>query len=239
MKIDNAIYGDITLQISSYPIKAGTPVSRYGVESNDANACGIITQQIDNRPIFDTVRVLIGGDVVLSECETLYGSSYTDDAKKAMDGIRFRVNDGTIYTPSIPQPTIPKYYRHNIKLHGTVTTSEVENEYDIFAIFYSSDNTQITTISSVKELVSTYGLCVYGGKLTKTVVEISENYFYFPMQLKVSVSQLQAFFVYEDLESCVKTSIMSLEYESEYDVESGDYHDVPYTITITDTVTEL
>lgn len=99
MRTSNEVYrevkigwGDIT-----FPLKAGTPVSLAGAISNDGDAIGLIPTDYFEEPTFKSIYVLVGGDVILSEVEESFGDSLEDAAKSNMNGIRFWLDDGTVY----------------------------------------------------------------------------------------------------------------------------------------------
>lgn len=77
----------------TYPIQTGTPISAYGVLSNDGDAVGIIARSVHKKPDgVHTAYLMTGGSVYLSEL------GYTDlsaDAMQAMHGISFFGSDGT------------------------------------------------------------------------------------------------------------------------------------------------
>jgi len=90
MLISNASYTLINLKWDSItlPLKAGTPVDAGGSIANNGRAAGIIPQTIKERPVFDGVLVLIGGDVQLDEVRVSY-PDLSDSAIYAMSGINF------------------------------------------------------------------------------------------------------------------------------------------------------
>ena len=97
MDIRNAGYREVRIRWDgiTLPLRAGTPISQFGAVANDGRAVGIVPQAIRERPVTDSVFLLVGGDVDLAEVEREYGSALTEDARAAMSGIRFYGPDGT------------------------------------------------------------------------------------------------------------------------------------------------
>lgn len=72
----------------TFPVKAGTPVSRYGVLANDANAYGLVIQTVARQPDADEyLHVMTDGVVEMEEVIAGFGTELTSDAMTAMSGI--------------------------------------------------------------------------------------------------------------------------------------------------------
>ena len=97
MNIKNAVYKTVAIDWDSItpPLKAGTPIDSGGHVKNGTGAIGIVPQTVTERPLISTLRLLVGGDVTLSEVEASCGLTLTDDALAAMSGIRFFSAAGT------------------------------------------------------------------------------------------------------------------------------------------------
>ena len=97
MNVTNAVYKAIAIRWNAVtlPLKAGSPISLAGLVANDENAVGLVPQTITQKPLIETVRVLVAGDVELAEVEASFGEELTTDALSAMSGIRFFGEDGT------------------------------------------------------------------------------------------------------------------------------------------------
>lgn len=97
MRIDNGYYKaiDIAWSTITLPLKEGTPISLDGEVANTADAIGIVPQTIKQRPLMDSIMLLVGGDVELAEVNASFGSELTAAAKGSMSAIRFWTADGT------------------------------------------------------------------------------------------------------------------------------------------------
>jgi len=87
------------------PIKAGSPLDIDGVISNDGDAIGLVTQDIQYDVNATSTYLLVGGDVYLDEVEAEYGDELEDACKAALDGIRFHLADGSVFTSGLPAVT--------------------------------------------------------------------------------------------------------------------------------------
>lgn len=98
MKIENGVYKEVPLSWTGVtpPIKAGTPLDIDGVISNDGDAIGIVTQDIQYDVNAVGTHLLVGGDVILEEVEAAFGDELETEAKAAMAAIRFHNADGSI-----------------------------------------------------------------------------------------------------------------------------------------------
>ena len=96
MRIDNGYYRAINIAWAgiTLPLKQGTPISKAGAIANTADAIGIVPQTINERPLMDSIMLLVGGDVDLAEVNACYGSELTAAAKGSMSAIRFWTEDG-------------------------------------------------------------------------------------------------------------------------------------------------
>ena len=99
MRVANEVYKEIKMDWDNitFPLKEGSPVSLNGVVSNDGDAIGLVPQTITKEPLIKSIWILVGGDVDLAEVEEAFGDSLEDAAKSNMNGLRFWLEDGTVY----------------------------------------------------------------------------------------------------------------------------------------------
>ena len=99
MRVANEVYKEIKMDWDNitFPLKEGSPVSLDGVVSNDGDAIGLVPQTITKEPLIKSIWILVGGDVDLAEVEEAFGDSLEDAAKSNMNGLRFWLDDGTVY----------------------------------------------------------------------------------------------------------------------------------------------
>lgn len=101
MRIDNGVYRSIKVDWSdiTLPLKAGTPMALDGTISNDADAIGLVPQDVIEATVQlpEYIYILVGGEVYLPEVEALSGLELDDAALSAMGGIRFYLDDIHVY----------------------------------------------------------------------------------------------------------------------------------------------
>ena len=82
-----------------FPIKKGTPVSRYGVLANDSTAFGLVIEDIKQPDVNENLLIMTGGHIEMQEILKGYGNLITEDAMTAMSGIHF-FNNGVRINPA-------------------------------------------------------------------------------------------------------------------------------------------
>ena len=98
MNIERGNFEIVTLDWSkiTLPLKAGTPVNKDGEIANSSEAIGLIPATITVKPVIPSVYVLVSGDVILSEVNASFGGKLKSEARAAMSGINFFLDDGKI-----------------------------------------------------------------------------------------------------------------------------------------------
>lgn len=91
MKLSNEIYAKLKMDWDhiGFPLMEGTIVTKSGgvVTDNDKNVFGIVPTTIKERPLLDTIYVLVGGDV---DAEEVQGFDVEDDETLAkLSGFNF------------------------------------------------------------------------------------------------------------------------------------------------------
>ena len=84
----------------TFPVKAGTPVSAYGVAANNANAYGLVIRTVPAKPdADDLLQVMTDGTVDMEEVVSGFGTELATAAIKALSGIHVFKN-GVRVNPS-------------------------------------------------------------------------------------------------------------------------------------------
>lgn len=89
MRVTKSVRVKLDWDTFTLPILTGTPVSAAGALANDANAVGIIMQQINEASLDEEFYIMTGGDVELSELD--YEISTT--AMQKIPGVKFYQSD--------------------------------------------------------------------------------------------------------------------------------------------------
>ena len=72
-----------------FPVLNGTPISLYGVVANDANAVGIVMEQINAKTDDALFTIMNGGIVDITELDY----TISEDAMDAIPGVQFYQSD--------------------------------------------------------------------------------------------------------------------------------------------------
>ena len=98
MNVQNYKLKPVTINWSSItlPLLAGTPIGADGTIQNDGDAIGLVIDTITVRPLFDSIYVLIAGDI--DEADIEY-DSLDDAAIAALGGIRIFDENGALVVP--------------------------------------------------------------------------------------------------------------------------------------------
>lgn len=153
MKIDKTASVKMRWDTFSFPIKVGTPVSAFGVMSNNGNAYGLVIRTVPAKPDADEfLQVMTDGVADMEEVVAGFGAELTTDAMTALSGI------------------------HVFK--GGVRVNPSDESADIAAL-----NTALTKVSALiappysKKNWAEGDLVTYNGKLYKAKADItSENW---------------------------------------------------------------
>jgi len=117
----------IRVNTFTFPIKKGTPVNQYGLLCNGTGAIGVVADTYSEAPVSGIVRAIVAGTLDIATWQAAYGSNYTEDAIKAMDGITWLAADGTRVPDHHDQYVLPAASSSKIggvKLAANVAASE-------------------------------------------------------------------------------------------------------------------